>query len=175
MKLKKSTKKILKRLGVNLALELLSFIKEGGELFYTIATTPYGKLRISDMYVPKSTYYSALSSLERRGLIQKKKKGRKNIYILTPKGFKKVNTKPTDLIKRTDGFSTIVMFDIPEERGKQRTILRRYLIRNGYTQLQESVLISPYRITRELKDLWNELNLRPYITILSARIDYSIA
>lgn len=169
MKLKRSTKKAFKRFGAGLAFELLNFIKEGGELLYTIATTPYGKLRIADVYVPQSTYYSALNSLEKQELIKKKKKGRKNVYILTPKGLKKINTKPTELIKRNDGLSTLIIFDIPEENGRQRTILRRYLIRNGYTQLQESVFISPFKITTELKNLWNELKLRSYITVLSAQ------
>lgn len=168
-KIKQNLKKVAGRVGE----ELLFLIKDVGELIDTIVFTPYGHLSIASMNVPRSTYYSALYTLERRGFIQKKKKGKKNIYTLTPAGIKKVNTKYEDLIRRSDGLSTVILFDIPEEKSRQRVILRRYLIRNGYIQLQKSALISPYKITLELKDLLHQLNIRSHVTILSARIDHS--
>ena len=170
---KRKIKKGLKRVAGRVGEELLLLIKDVGELIDTIVFTPYGHLSISSMNVPKGTYYSALRGLERQGLIQKKKKGRKNSYTLTQAGIKRVNTKREDLIRRVDGLSTVILFDIPEEKSQHRTILRRYLIRNGYMQLQKSALISPYKITSELKDLLQQLSIRPYVIILSARVDYS--
>jgi len=170
---KRKIKQNLKRAAGRVGEELLLLIKDVGELIDTIVFTPYGHLSISSMNVPRATYYSALRGLEKRGFIQKKKKGRKNVYTLTPAGIKKVNTKYEDLIRRDDGLSTVVLFDVPEEKSRHRTILRRYLIRNGYVLLQESVFISPYKITVELRDLLQQLGIRSYVTILSAKIDYS--
>src|SRR3989338_4849327 len=116
--------------------EFVEFAKSIGEFAETVAFTPYGHLSIHSMRVPKTTYYYKLRKFEKAGLIKKDRKKYANNFLLTSKGKFLVNKK--SVIKpRNDGFSTIVIFDIPEERGRERTIFRRYLLRNGYTQLQK--------------------------------------
>lgn len=164
-----SARKILGRIGE----ELLGLVEDAGELMADIAFTPYGKLSIHSMHVPKSTFYSAMGRFEKNGLIVKKKKAYNNVYVITPEGKRllKLLKRPE---KRMDGFSTLIIFDIPEEKSRQRTILRRYLVRNGYTMLQKSVFISPLKISEELKNLIPELELRPYISFLSVKVDYTL-
>ncbi|MDP4001271.1 MAG: CRISPR-associated endonuclease Cas2 [bacterium] len=150
--------------------ELLWILQDLGELSYDIVTTPYGKLRINS--IPRSTYYSSIKNLEEQKLITKRKVNYKNTYILTSKGHSLL-TKKNKTQKRNDGYATIIIFDVPEDKAKQRTMFRRYLSKNGYTLLQKSVLISPNKITNDIKEVINELNLRSYVTVISGKVDYT--
>ena len=160
-------KKIISQIGE----ELLQIIKDEGDFVVEFLTTPYGKLRFNN--VPRSTFYSNLYRMEKKGLIKRKRKDYKNIYNLTDFG-RQVLKKPKKALKRTDGFSTVIIFDIQEEKAKQRTTFRRYLIRQGYTLLQKSVLISSNKITQDIKDLISELDIKSHISVLSGKIDYSL-
>lgn len=118
------------------------------------------------------TFYQSLNRLNDRGLIQKKKnKDNQEIYVITPLG-KKLLYKPAIKIPRADGFSTLIAFDIPESQKRERNIFRRYLIRNGFTLIQKSLLVSPLKLSKELLELAQELKIRPYIKIISGRFDY---
>ncbi|MFH0960253.1 MAG: hypothetical protein V1897_16290, partial [Pseudomonadota bacterium] len=99
------------------------------------------------------------------------KKNSKSVYILTNKG-KQLLAKPKKIDRRSDGFSTLIIFDIPENKSKERFIFRRYLVRNGYTQLQKSVLISPDKFDPDTKDLIQELGIKPFVTVISGKVDY---
>lgn len=80
--------------------------------------------------------------------------------------------KPVTKNHRSDGFSTIIIFDIPEEKSRQRTIFRRYLQKNGYTLLQKSVLIAPFALSRDVKELIEELDIRRHISVIDGKINY---
>src|SRR5437870_1223625 len=94
---------------------LLAMIDEASDGIIDFILTPPGQLRIRK--IPRSTYYSALARLEKNGLVLKKKKDYKSLYFLTDKG-RKLIRKPVIKKLRTDGFSTIIIFDIPEEQAK---------------------------------------------------------
>jgi DNA-binding transcriptional regulator PaaX len=146
--------------------ELLWVMKDMGEFTTKMLTH---RLSIAKMYYP--TYYTTVRRLEQQGLVKKKKQGKTVTISLTPKG-KQLLKKPAIGKRRTDGLSTIIIFDIPEEKKRAREGLRRYLIRQGYTLLQESVLIAPTLVTSELKEVIAELKIRQHVTIISGRIDY---
>ena len=152
-------------------LELLGFIEHLGEGLKVFVTTPYGKLRINTM--PKSTYYNALHRLEQKKLIVKQKIGRQNKYQITEKG-RAILKGPIKKRKRTDENATIIIFDVPEEKARQRTILRRFMKKEGYTMLQKSVFISPFEISDELKELIVELKIRPYISSIYGKVNYDL-
>jgi DNA-binding transcriptional regulator PaaX len=117
-------------------------------------------------------YYYYVKRMENEGIVKKVRVRKKVItYALTEKGRKFINV-PETLIQRTDGLSTIVIFDIPESDARKRTIFRRYLLRRGFVQLQGSVLISPNKIDKKTKSLLDELNIKKYTTIISGKIDY---
>ena len=94
-----------------------------------------GRLSIRSLYYPRSTYYYKLRKFKKQGLLKpQNRKKYPNTLILTDKG-RELIKKSKAAVKRTDGLSTIVLFDIPEEKRKARDTLRRYLIRSGYTTI----------------------------------------
>lgn len=146
---------------------ILSILKKAGEITSDLFESDSGP-RISLRY----GYYYHIKKMEKQGLIKKIKIKKKiKTYSLTEKGKRMIDI-PGVPVRRDDGFSTIIMFDIPESEARKRTIFRRYLIRQGFVQLQGSVLISPNKIDRKIKGLIDEMNIKKYITIVSGKIDY---
>lgn len=154
---------------VRIAQEFLDFLKDMGELAEEIALTPYGKLRLNP--IPRTTYYYNLRRFQNQGYLKKERKRYASNFVLTAAG-KELIRRNMPKTKRNDGFATFIIFDIPEEKSKERTVFRRYLIRNGYVQMQKSVLISPLKLSLEVKELLNELKIRKFVMIISGRIDH---
>ncbi|MDP4001250.1 MAG: hypothetical protein Q8P83_03340 [bacterium] len=122
--------------------------------------------------IPRHTYYKSLNRLEMRGLVKKKKKQNKSIvFAVTEKG-KDLLKEQTKKVRRNDGYSTLIIFDIPEDKRRARNLFRRYLIRNAFVILQKSVLISGNKPSPEIFKLAKELKISPFITILSGKIDH---
>lgn len=145
--------------------ELLWLLNDLGE--FTTAMVTH-RLRIG--WMPGSNYYTTIRRLEEKKLIKKKKVGKNIVIAITPSG-RKLLKKPAMGKRRHDGLSTIITFDVPEEKKRARENLRRYLIRHGYTLLQKSVLIAPTYTTQELKEILRELGISQYVTIISGKID----
>lgn len=162
--MKQATKAVLYAVGA----ELFDMAKELGLLMGEIMFTPYGQLRIHK--IPRSTYYDRIRKYERQGLIRKVRKSYGNAYILTEKA-KHLRKLPLVKINRNDGFSTLIIFDIPEEKHKARDNFRRYLIKQGYTQIQKSAFISPFKVSDQLKDFIHELGLSSNITLFAAKTE----
>jgi DNA-binding transcriptional regulator PaaX len=155
----------------DLQTEFEEFIDDLSGAVRDLILRPYS-FSISKMNYPRTTYNYKLRKFERQGLITKlAPKKYNNSFAITKQG-KLLLARPKFTQKRTDGLSSIVMFDIPEEYHRERNILRRYLLRQGYTLIQKSVLIAPFKISNEFKELIVELKLKPFIKILSARIEY---
>jgi DNA-binding transcriptional regulator PaaX len=152
-----------------IAEELFALAKDLGEMGTEFVFTPYGQLRINK--IPRTTYYRKIRQFEKRGLVKKIRKPNGNFYALSAKA-KELRRSPRIKINRTDGFSTIIIFDIPEDKHKVRDNFRRYLIKNGYTQIQKSVFISSCQVFRELKEFIEELNIVSNVTIISGRVDH---
>ncbi len=152
---------------MNFTQGLFNLIKKTGELASEIAISYQEEMKVS-----RSAYYGSLIRLGKRGLIQKQIKQKQISYTLTDKGRKYNFPKRQIQEKRTDGYSTVIIFDIPETMRRQRTIFRRYLVRIGYTQLQKSVLIAPNKFSKDIIDLVKELKIRPYLTVLSSKVYY---
>ncbi|MEJ0021492.1 MAG: CRISPR-associated endonuclease Cas2 [Candidatus Doudnabacteria bacterium] len=157
-----------KELAYEIAVEMFAMAEDLGLLIEDIVFTPYGKLKIHR--IPRTTYYRRLERFEKNGLVTKVRKHDGSAYILTDKA-KKLRQKPLVKMNRTDGQSTIIMFDIPEEKHRARDNFRRYLIRHGYTQIQKSVFISPFQIFDELKEFAEELKIDSNISIVAGKIE----
>jgi CRISPR/Cas system-associated protein endoribonuclease Cas2 len=87
---------------------------------------------------------------------------------------KHLRSKPRLKIQRSDNLSTIITFDIPEDKHRARDNFRRYLIKNGYTQIQKSVFISPFKIFDEMTEFMKELGIENNVTSISGRIDHKL-
>lgn len=158
-------KKVLSKVGW----EVLDLVKTLGEISATIVETPYGNLRLR----PRVTYYKTLKNLESHGFVKKIRRNYVNYYSLTTTG-RELLHKKINKVRRSDGLSTIVIFDIPEDKSKQRTLFRRYLQQNDFILLQKSVFISPNQIQPELKEVIKELKLDNFVTVIDGRIRHHI-
>ena len=146
--------------------ELLEFISTAGGIM-----PPYKAYRYRFHRKP-NTVYGSIYRLEQKNLIRKTiNRSRETVYIITEKG-KKLISKPVVKVPRSDGFSTLVAFDIPEEKRSHRRILRRILLKNGYTTIQKSLLASPHKISQDLLELIDELKIKPNVKIISGKFDY---
>ena len=93
------------------------------------------------------------------------------MFIITSKA-KYLRAKAVTKKPRTDGLGSLVIFDIPEEKRKARDTLRRFLTRNGYTQIRESCFLSPFQISQDLQDLIEELKLQKDISFFATKSEY---
>lgn len=147
-------------------MDLLEYIRDAGELLPGFLETPH----MHALRLKRATYYGSLRQLERKEFIKKVSADKQIKFVITEKG-KKILRLPVKKERRTDGHSTIVIFDIPSEKNRERTIFRRFLIRNGYTLIQKSVLIAPLKISLEAKDLIDELKIKSFVTVISGKIN----
>lgn len=114
-----------------------------------------------------------LHRLKQQGLIKERHKKR-FVFDLTLAGRHKLLMQKISKtrIESKNNRSTIVIFDIPEEKTKHRTFLRRLLIKNGFINLQKSVLISRFELSQEFFTLLTELKIRQYVTIIKGQVQY---
>ena len=116
-----------------------------------------------------------MDRLRKQGWLAKKVKEDQVFYILTAKGrVKQLSYKLRVARMRRGEHSTIIIFDIPEEKRKYRNFFRRLLREMKFTMIQKSVLIAPYVLPEEFYDLLKELNLLQYVKVIEGdlRFDY---
>jgi DNA-binding transcriptional regulator PaaX len=146
--------------------DLLWLIDELGELL------PENKLHYRSVAQSnRPLYYKSLSRLEQQGYIKRSKKKSRTVFVITPSG-KKLLSKRVKQHPRRDGLSTLIAYDIPSEKNRERTIFRRYLIKNGFTLIQKSLLVSPNQMDADIIGLARELKIVQYMKIISGKFDY---
>ena len=112
----------------------------------------------------------------------------RGVYYLKKKGFVEVNKIPYQLtnkgkfrmsevnlrrnMKRSDGSSTIIIFDIPQTQSQARRVFRRILQNLGFTHLQKSVLVGPYELPLEFYEFLDELKIRKHVKVIEGKIIY---
>ncbi len=119
----------------------------------------------------RPTFDRSLYRLKEKGYIKKIKSKNKTNYILTQAGKDYLNK---NLVKqpRGDGFATLITYDIPEAQKRERTRFRRYLLRNGFTLIQRSLLVSPNKLDPHLVNVAKELKILSNIKIVSGKFEY---
>lgn len=158
-----------KRAGHRAFMELLGLIDQALTKGTDIVFRKYSEMRLRRL--SRSGYYKKLKRLESQGLIESRRDGSQRVFVITAKA-KALRKRPATKKFRADGFASLVIFDVPEEKHNARDTLRRFLIRNGYTQLRESCFISPFEISNDLKDLTEELKLEKNVSFFSAKPEY---
>jgi DNA-binding transcriptional regulator PaaX len=169
MKIK--TKRKIKNAVKNFSIELLEVLKDLAEGLPEPFESKYEhqkRLRRLMAGCPPKTLNQGLYRLQQQGLIQKKQNKKYFSYQLTLSGYQKLLI---DKIIRTTkirnkNYACIIIFDIPEEKHKHRKFLRQLLLKNGFINLQKSVMISPHGLPKEFVDLLNELGIRQNVTII---------
>ena len=116
---------------------------------------------------------SAVSRMCRSGLLRAKRTNRKSYYSLTSEGHSLLTEGAQRIFQRKkshwDGNWNIVTYSIPERMRQARDSLRLELGWMGYGALGEATWISPYDLTREVKNLLRKLNIEEYVHIFSAQ------
>lgn len=83
-----------------------------------------------------------------------------------------INEMSIPAMKRWDKKWRLVLFDIPETRGKTRRALSHALLRLGFLQFQKSVFVHPFECRDEIDFVIEFFSLRPHVrTILAEHID----
>ncbi|OGE81485.1 MAG: hypothetical protein A3E98_00325 [Candidatus Doudnabacteria bacterium RIFCSPHIGHO2_12_FULL_48_11] len=175
--MKAKTKKKIMQAAKSIALDILQIISELPELIPDPFETPYHyKKRLH--YLAGGYSYDqinrSLYHLENKQLIKKQKSRKSFRYILSITGKQKLLMSQISRMKfvSRDGNSCIIVFDIPEEKHKHRKFLRRFLIQNGFMNLQRSVMIGPKFLSKEFYELLEELQLRQNVTVIKGQIFY---
>lgn len=173
--MKKTTKRKLKQKAGQVTNEILWVLRDLAEMVPYPFESKYehiNRLRYYDRYKVSR----ALGDLTRQGLVKKVRREKKVYYSLTDlgraKSLKYAYSKKERAAK-TNGLSTIVIFDIPEERRKARDFLRRFLKKNGFMMLQRSVFIGRFEIQPEFKELLSELKVDLNVKVLEGRVLYT--
>ena len=117
----------------------------------------------------KKDFSKLVYKLRQGGYLRTLKIKDKSAITLTPKGLEKVfaiKIKLTDRKQRPDKKWQMVLFDIPEEKRKDRDMFRKNLQYLGYKKLQKSIWVCPYDVLEETKDLIKRYKIKPYVELL---------
>lgn len=120
--------------------------------------------------ITRRSYKRKLNKFLKFGLIKKSEFDGSPVFVITAKA-KFLRRKAVVKKNRTDELSTLIIFDIPEQKRNARNTLRRYLIRSGYTQIRESCFLSPFEVAEDLRDLISELKLQKDVSLFSAKMN----
>ncbi len=149
--------------------ELQAFLEDLGKVALTFVFTPYGKLHVHSF--TEKTYYFKLRKFHAAGLLQPIRTVHYGQHFILSLKAKRILKSLESEPRRTDGLFTIVTFDIPVSKNRQRTIFRRFLQRKGFSLIQRSLLISSNAPGLELEAFAKELKLQSHIKIISGKID----
>lgn len=118
--------------------------------------------------------YNTIDRVRKQGWLEKKVVEDKIFYSITAKGrVKQLVFKLRTSQKQKGEQSTILIFDIPEEKRSSRNFLRRLLKQMKFTSIQKSVLVAPYILPQEFYDLLKELKLLDFVKVIEGRIRYN--
>lgn len=115
-------------------------------------------------------YSSSFQGLCRHGYI---KKINEDQFLITPKAYKKIRVHQINVSDWEsggwDGTWKIAAFDIPDDKTRERNILRSVLRRKGFIGIQNSVFISPYADFEALAKLREDLEIEKYVSFFTAK------
>ncbi len=69
--------------------------------------------------------------------------------------------------RKRDGFFRVIIFDIPEDKKRNREVFRKKLNELGFIRMQDSVFVSAFPCKDEIDFICNYLNISKYITMFS--------
>lgn len=113
-----------------------------------------------------------VSRMQRKGLLQSRRVGRRSFYRLTDLGLEGVRwggdrayTPPDD---EWDGRWTVVTYSVPEKHRGRRDALRRSLNWLGFGALAPGTWISPYPLSAEAESKFRGLDVWKYLEVFGA-------
>lgn len=149
---------------------LLKLMEDVGEFVLPLSKmAPYGwksfegrPIKDLDEYFP-SVVRQAADRLERRGLVKIEKNETGWVVKIVDKGKTQILKYGLEELKpksgKWDGKWRLVFFDVAEPDKAKRDLLRRYLVKLGMRRMQESVFVSPFDVSDEVKYLREVLEI----------------
>jgi len=169
---KEKVKRHLKIVVGNLREDLLGMYYSSPLTFHQTRRQIYG-LRVSPNSISVKRLYDTVERIRKQGWIEKKVVEDKVFYSLTAKGrIKQLEYKLRTFRREISNQSTIIIFDIPEEKRTFRNHLRRLLREMKFTTIQKSVLIAPYVLPKEFYDLLKEMDLLKFVKVIEGRLRF---
>jgi DNA-binding transcriptional regulator PaaX len=157
-----------------LAVIILKGLALGGFIVACFALP--GLAQVATLFQPKNTreryrIKRTVYRLKEHGFIHIDKHAH---IILTPKGRKVLQKyRVGDLaIKRPhlwDGWWRIIIFDIPNEKRRERNSVRFHLKRMGFVPIQKSTFAIPFECKKELEALGSYYGVRNFIKYILAK------
>lgn len=111
-----------------------------------------------------------LRRLEKQKLVEVKEERGKQIVKITDAGRVKILKYAIDEIKlkepkKWDGYWWLVSYDLPEEMGHLRNLIRRYFLSWGFYPIHKSVYLHAYPCWNEIEFLREYFGVREYIKV----------
>lgn len=116
---------------------------------------------------------STLSRMSRKGWLKSRRAGRHSFYSLTPKCLRLLEEGAQRIFQPRcdpwDGRWHLLTYSIPESKRHLRRKLRSRLLWLGFGALHQATWISPRDLRAEVEQVTNDLNVRPYVELFSAK------
>lgn len=162
-----------KKKKINLTEKLLEIFRSGSPLTFSETMRQMYGLPIYKRELTRKQLYDTVEKVRKQGWLKKKVVEDRVFYSLTAKGkVKQLVYKLKTETKRRGERSTIIIFDIPEEKRTYRNFLRRLLKQMKFTMIQKSVFIAPYILHKEFYELLKELDLIKFIKVIEGIIRF---
>lgn len=146
--------------------------------FITVALAAPNAVQIFKRFHPKNArererIKQSLAKLERAGFIVRKNR-MDGYFVLTSKGEmrakrEKIENTRIARPKKWDGLWRLIMFDVPEEKRKERQAINFALKKIGCAQYQKSVFITPFPCEEEIDFVANCFGVRQYVRVILAQ------
>ena len=158
-------------LGIVDAIEKLLYGGSGADLWESFKPSKKGVdrnklwqvLQKQDKSILPRQFSQSIYKLKSRGLIDEdKNRG----LLVKEKGHKFLLKSLANVVfknKNTDGYSRLIVFDIPERRRNARDMLRRKLKEFECQQIQKSVYVTPYVCENEIREVSKILGVMDHI------------
>lgn len=114
---------------------------------------------------------AALSRMTQQGWLKSRRIGRRSFYSLTAQGENLLRVGTDRIFSQRqpawDGQWWVLCYQIPEDRRRLRTRLRRQLGWLGFGRLRDAVYVSPYDRRQELDELLRRLQIREHVHLFA--------
>lgn len=117
----------------------------------------------------RERWAATIRSLKNRGYLNIKDLQNRKAIIFTPKGMDRlfdIKIKSIERKQRLDKKWQMVLFDIPEDRRRDRDLFRKQLQYLGYKKLQKSIWVCPFDILKEIEQLIKRYKLDRFVRLL---------
>lgn len=155
--------------------DVLKVIAAGGIVISATVAPPLPMI-ILEAYkvwrdINKSDFGQIVKRLQKQELIAIREKDGKIAVEITDKGRRRLLEYDFENIerkaKKRDGKWRLIVFDIPENKKRNRDAFRRKLVQLGCIRLQDSVFASAFPCKDEVDFLANFLEVSDYVTLVS--------